>query len=138
MSGPVPKRSDQRVRRNKDVVGIDTVQAVGEVKVPRLGLDNPHSMVVDFWDSLTGSAQSQYYEPSDWQYARWTLYWMDSTLKSGKPSAILIQTINQAFGELMVSEGSRRRLRMEVERASAQAEVVDIAEVYRERLSRPS
>lgn len=137
MPGPLPKRSDQKVRRNKEVIDIDTVQVSGEVEVPELNLENPHHMVEDFWESLTESAEAIYYEPSDWQYARWTLHWMDHTLKASKPSAMLIQTINASLTELLVSEGSRRRLRMEVERNKEQAEVVDIASVYRERLSQP-
>lgn len=135
MPGPIPKRSDERIRRNKDVVEIDVVEAVGEVAVPPLDLEDPHPMVQDFYDSLSESAQTEYYEPSDWQFARWTLHWMDHTLKSSKPSAMLIQTINAAFTEMMVSEGARRRLRMEIERGQAEAEVVDIASAYRDRLT---
>ncbi|ONI88222.1 hypothetical protein ALI144C_07155 [Actinosynnema sp. ALI-1.44] len=50
---------------------------MGPVDVPELGLDEPHPLIVDFYESLKHSAQSQFYEPSDWQFARFTLHFAD-------------------------------------------------------------
>lgn len=45
--GPVPKRSDQRIRRNRPDVPTGTVTALGTVALPGLGLEAPHPLVAD-------------------------------------------------------------------------------------------
>lgn len=132
--GPVPKRSEERIRRNKPEVEITKIEAVGEAPQPELGLFSPEPMIEDFWEALGQSAQSRFYEPSDWQFARFTLHFADGLLKSSRPSAQMLQGVNSALGDLLVSEGARRRVRMEVERAQAKASVVDISELFRQRM----
>ncbi|RJQ79968.1 hypothetical protein D5S17_09355 [Pseudonocardiaceae bacterium YIM PH 21723] len=133
--GPVPKRSHQRLRRNKDDVPAEKISAIGVVPVPELGLPDPHPIIVDFYESLKASAQSKYYEPSDWAYARFTLHFADRLVKSGKPSSQMLAAINSALTDLLVSEGARRRVRLEVEREQARGEVIDLAAMFRERLA---
>lgn len=135
MPGPVPKRSEQRIRRNKDDVPIDKIEVVGDVDVPELGFSDPHPMIQDLYESLAQSAQARYYEPSDWQYARFTLHFADQLVKSSRPSAQLLTAVNQALTDLLVSEGSRRRVRLEVERAQASGQVIDVAEMFRQKLA---
>jgi len=132
-TGPVPKRSDQRVR-NRDVNVIDKVQAFGVVKKPALGIgDNVHPIIQDFWDSVGESAQSRYYEPSDWQYFRVALYFLNNVVKNtAKPSAQMLTVINQMLTDLLVAEGSRRRVRMEIEREQTKDNVVNISDYFRE------
>ncbi|QHB41186.1 terminase small subunit [Mycobacterium phage Chupacabra] len=132
--GPVRKRSDQRVRRNKDEVPTEKVVAIGTVQVPELGFDDPHPIVRDLYESLASSAQSRYYEPSDWQYARLALHFADQLLKSSKPNGQLLTTVNQMLTGLLVSEGDRRRVQLEVERTQAEGVVVDVAAMFREQL----
>ncbi|GAB4584419.1 hypothetical protein Ntsu_22510 [Nocardia sp. IFM 10818] len=133
--GPVPKRSDQRVRRNKDEVPVESVSALGTVKIPELGFDDPHPLIVDLFRSLSSSAQSKYYEPSDWQFARFTLHFANQLLKSGRPSAQLLAAVNQALTDLLVTEGSRRRVRLEIERNQSDGAVIDIADLFRQKLA---
>lgn len=129
-NGPVPKRSSERVRTHDNNV-IDKVQAFGVVKKPELGLGgNVHPIIADFWDSLAESAQSRYYETSDWQYARVSMHFLNQLLKSGKPSAQMLTVVNQMLTDLLVSEGSRRRVRMEIERDTSTSNVVDVAEYF--------
>ena len=132
--GPIPKRSDQRIRRNKDE-GLEIVEAIGTVEVPALGLDDPHPMIVDLYLSLADSAQSRYYEPSDWQYARFALHFADVLLKQHRPSSQLLASVQTMLTDLLVSEGSRRRVRLEVERSTSGGEVLDVADMFRQRLS---
>lgn len=134
--GPVPNRSDQRVRRNVPETEIDKISVIGPVKVPELGFDDPHPLVNDLYQSLRDSAQSKYYEPSDWQYARLALHFADQLLKSSRPSAQLLVTVNQMLSSLLVSEGDRRRVRLEVERNQSNdgAEVLQVADLFRQRL----
>ncbi len=133
--GPVPKRVDQRVRRNKDEQPVETVTAPGAVDVPALDFPEPHPMIVDFYESLTNSAQAQFYEPSDWQFARFTLHFADRLVKSGKPSSQMLAAVNSALSDLLVSEGSRRRVRLEVEREQAKGQLIDVAALFRERMA---
>lgn len=132
--GPIPKRSEERIRRNNDEVEITKIEAGGLVEQPPLGLDDPHPMIVDFWESLGDSAQSKFYEPSDWQFARFTLHFADQLVRSSKPSSQMLMAVNSSLTELLVSEGSRRRVRMEIEREQAKAQVVDIATMFQERM----
>lgn len=136
--GPIPKRSDERIRRNKDDVPLEKVTAVGVVQTPELNIDNPHPMVTDFYDSLKESAQSKFYEPSDWQLARIGCLLLDEAFKvttKGGISAMKIANIMSIFSDLLVSEGDRRRVRMEVERQEAAGTVVDLAEMFKNRFS---
>lgn len=133
--GPVPKRDDQRIRRNKPDIETDTVTAIGVVGIPDLGMTDPHPMVVDFYEALRNSAQTKYYEPSDWQFARWTMNWMDHQLKTSKPSAMILQQINGCLTEMLVSEGARRRVRLEIDREQTTAVVFDVAEEFRKRMA---
>lgn len=134
--GPIPNRQTQRVRRNKPETPIETVTAIGTVQVPLLDFPDPHPLVVDLYRSLYQSAQSKYYEPSDWQYARLALHFADQLLKSSRPSSQLLVTVNQMLSSLLVSEGDRRRVRLEVERNQGTdgAEVLQVADLFRQRL----
>ncbi|WP_444329712.1 phage terminase small subunit [Mycobacteroides abscessus] len=123
----MPKREDQRVRRNEQEIPTEKVVALGKVPVPDLGLENPHPFVVEFYESIRQSAQSNYYEPSDWQFARLTMYALNEELnavyQSGdnkgkkKPLGVMkLQVLNQMMSTLLLTEGDRRRVRMEIER----------------------
>lgn len=135
MPGPPPKRSEERIRRNKPDAPIDKVQATGPVSVPDLGLTDPHPMVVDLYESMKTSAQSTYYEPSDWQNARWTFMELDRYLKSPKQTAIWLSTLHAMVGDLLLTEAARRRMRIEVERTKAAEAVTDVADLYRQTLT---
>lgn len=134
MAGPIPKRDSERIRRNKPVTPTDTITAIGTVDVPDLGLIFPCDLVIDFWNALKDSAQAKYYEPSDWQYARMALHFADGLIKSDKPSSMMLTVVNSMLADLLVAEGQRRRVRMEIERAAATGEVVDVASMFADRL----
>lgn len=139
ITGPVPKRSEERVRRNVEVIPIEKLVAAGLVIAPPLALDDPHPMVVNFYDSLKESAQAKYYEPSDWEYARYVMYFINKLMRQGeKPSAVMFAAINSALSNLLVTEGDRRRVRIEVERDGQEAEITDIAAYFKERAQKAS
>lgn len=134
VKGPIPARSDQRVRRNTPDVPIDKIAAIGTVEIPDLGIKNAHPMVVDIWESMKTSAQSKFYEDSDYAYARLTLFFVNKLLRQPKPSAMLLSSVNSMLTSLLLTEGDRRRVRIEVERNQAEGTVIDVAAVFRERL----
>lgn len=55
-------------------------------------------------------------EPSDWQMAYWATEWAHRQLVSSKPSAVMNALVYQVYSDLLATEGSRRRLRIELER----------------------
>ncbi|OHT67780.1 hypothetical protein [Mycobacteroides chelonae] len=138
LTGPVPDRSDQKVRRNKPEIPIDKVTAIGVVPIPELGLTDAHPLVEDLYQSLTESAQNRYYEPSDWQYARVTMHLLDDLLKApwAKGAAMKITAINQMMTALLMTEGDRRRVRMEIERDKTDTgnNVINVSDLFKLRL----
>lgn len=133
--GPAPKRSDQVRRRNagEDDIPVTSVPRVGgPVDAPPLGFVT-HPLAVEWYDSLSKSAQALYFEPSDWNAARIVAMELGRMLNAGKPSGQLFAALWTATGDLLSTEGQRRRLRFEIDRAPAQeddgddAAIIDIA-----------
>ena len=133
--GPVPKRSDQRRRVNKDGGVVERVVVSGSVEPP----DPPECASVlsgELWDALAGSGQATFFEASDWWLARLMVVAVDDYV-SGRKSATKLAEIRALATELLMSEGSRRRLRLELDRGSedvdeerAVAAVADIRERF--------
>lgn len=133
--GPVPKRSDERIRRNIDPAGpVEKLEVPGTVDIPELNIQDAHPFIEDFYEALKASAQTQYYEPSDWQFARWVLFTMNDYIKGVKPSAVMFQAINSALADLLVTEAERRRVRLEIERNHVEGKVLDVADRFAEML----
>ena len=99
-----------------------------------LGFDDPHPLVEELFLSMKESAQSRYFEPSDWAYAKFALHFADILLKSARPSAQLLASVQTMLTDLLVSEGSRRRVRLEVERSESAGAVLDVADLFRAKL----
>ncbi|AGS82688.1 tail protein [Mycobacterium phage AnnaL29] len=145
--GPIGKRDEERVRRNKDENPTDTVQVIGPVSIPELGdishLGETHPLITEMYDSIKTSAAVKYYEPTDWQFARMTLYMLNQELiaaqHNGKPvGAMKLTAINQMLSSLLLTEGDRRRVRLEVERnpgTPTAGKVVDMTDMLRQRLA---
>ena len=126
--GPIGKRDEERVRRNIPEDPTVTVLMPGKVEIPELGdishLGETHPLVIEMYDSMKRSASIKYFEPTDWQFARLALYTLNQELiaaqHNGKPvGAMKLTAINQMLSALLLTEGDRRRARVEVERASS-------------------
>lgn len=141
MPGPVPKRSSERRRRNKEGGEIT------KLKVSNPTYDQPkpdnlwHKLAKNWYLSLAESGQAHYYSPSDWQHAYLVAdilsRELDAADEKGKAlRAVMLQTIFTEMGNLLTTEGQRRRLRLELERADredkkAKGEVVSLMEQYK-------
>ena len=70
--GPIPKRSDQRRRRNKPNADAPAVVvAMGQQVVKPPAEDRAwHPYAKQWFRSLKRSGQAQFYQESDWQEAR--------------------------------------------------------------------
>ena len=141
MSGPPPKRSDQRRRRNKPDASqpvltiVDGVGPKPKVKAPRVS-PSWHPLMKDWFRSLKESGQSVFYEPSDWQTARLLAEVMSQALNSGEPvKASTLAEFNRGAAALMTTEGERRRLRVELQAAdsaTADDETTSVLANYKE------
>ncbi|ALA48115.1 minor tail protein [Mycobacterium phage Phlei] len=146
--GPIGKRDEERVRRNKPDTPTETVVVHGAVQIPELGdisyFGETHPLVIDLYESIKKSAAVRFYEPTDWQYARLTLFTLNQELINaqhhGKPvGAMKLTAINQMLSSLLLTEGDRRRVRLEVERQTGDSptgKVLDMTDVLKQRLAK--
>lgn len=128
MRGPVPKRSEERIRRNIPVVPVDRLISTAPApEIPPLGIEDIHPLAEDWYMSLASSAQTQYFEASDWQAARICAFSLDKYLKSARPSPEMYKAIQIQFAELMVTEGARRKMRLEIVRTQAKEDAAVVS-----------
>jgi hypothetical protein len=128
MSGPVPKRSEQRRRMNK-VEGLERIHVPEERRGPDLPLSvhDPHPLAYNWYESLRDSGQAYYYEASDWAQAAVLTQVLSDQLNSIKPSAMMVQVWHQGAADLLTTEGTRRRLRLELLKGNQGDEDADAA-----------
>lgn len=120
VSGPIPKRSSERRRRNKENQPVKALgAAVVEVPEP-----DPkwHPIAQRLFKSLAESGQSAFYEPSDWAFAYSLLDDLSYFKKRKVRSAQMLAAILSAFDRLLITEGDRRRARIELQRPDPEGE----------------
>ena len=114
--GPVPKRSAERRRRNKDSQP-QKVQPLGRRPARPRPKPTWHPLMRKWFSALGRSAQSQFYEPSDWAEAELWCDVMSEALKSKRGvTAFMMGTFSAFSSRLLTTEGDRRRVRLEIER----------------------
>jgi len=116
ITGAYPKRDEDRIRRNAPEYPVENLILEDEVEIPELNMPQAHELVIDFYESLKISGQAKYYEPSDWQVARLLCYILNDFLNSSRLSAQMLTAMHSIMADLMTTEGSRRRLRLEIQR----------------------
>jgi hypothetical protein len=115
--GPVPNRSDQRRRTNKPEVPIVSASS-GSVAASQPPADESwHRLAADWYRALAVSGQSEFFQASDWAQAQVWAHLLSVELLKDKPSAMMIAAWASGAGELLTTEGARRRMRIELERA---------------------
>jgi len=135
--GPVPKRSSERRRRNKESKPqVVPIKGIGPVPVPPAD-PNWHELAREWYASLAQSGQSQFYEPSDWAAARVLAAVMSKNLKQTKFSSVLFATVWAGMGDLLTTEGERRRVRLEIDRGQEEGEPAAVTAIadYKKRLA---
>ena len=129
MPGPVPKRTETRRRKNKPE-GAELVKAPAGATVTWPAPDKDwHTIARDWYGSLQKSGQSQFYEQSDVAAAYYVAEAMSRNLDDGRFSAQLFQSVMSAMTDLLVTEGARRRARVELERAAVVQDPEELAAV---------
>lgn len=126
--GPVPKRSDERRRRNQDDGPV--TKAAGAVVVRQPAADRGwHPIAKRWFESLGRSGQVVFFEPSDWAQAVFVAESMSRLLSANRFSAQLFAAVESATARLMTTEADRRRLRIELEREAKGADPDEVAGV---------
>jgi hypothetical protein len=142
MPGPVPKKDAERRRRNKSpeaegslsaipaqVINVDSL-LVGDVSIPEPD-ENWHPIATQIYEAQMRSGQVLWMEPSDWSM----LYLVcESISRDLNPQVVGItedgdvvkdtiplkgaslSSYLKAFEAMLMAEGGRRRLRIELER----------------------
>lgn len=133
--GPIPKRSDQRRRRNVPEQPLTKAVSTGQVYGPPLAAKGKHSAPAQrVYEAMRTSGEAQFYEDSDWAYAADIICTaIDAYVK--RPSAAMLAALTAAMAPLLLTEGERRRARLELERVvpdeEGDANVKDIEEARR-------
>lgn len=128
--GPIPKRDAERRRTNKPEIPLASVVVTGPVPVPPAG-KGWHPVALQLYDSLPASAQSCFYEASDWATA-WLLceslsrdlkLQVVGTTQSGRVvrahlplKGASLASYLKGFASLGMTEGDRRRMSIEIDR----------------------
>lgn len=147
--GPVPKRSSERRRTNKPAAGEQITKAPAAMKVTVPRADSSwHKVARRWYQSLAKSGQSRYYQPSDWAFATVIAEQLSRELteqvvgfsaEGGIQRAVIpmkgasLSACIKGMSSLLVTEGDRRRVRLEIQHAAAvdedeQASVTSLAD----------
>ncbi len=130
--GPVPKRSDQRRRRNAPATAVTPAPTADASAAPEPSPEW-HPISLRWYSSLEASGQSRWYEPSDWATAYLIAESISRDLSpqyvgvtSGPGSEPVYESIPlkgaslaaylKAMSNLLVTEGDRRRASVELQR----------------------
>jgi len=114
MPGPIPKRPEERRRRNKDSQPeIATVTSI--VADAPSSDENWHPRARALYESLAKSGQAQFYEPSDWEMAAVACEMLSRQLNGEKLNANAVAVIMSIMSSLLATEGDRRRARLILE-----------------------
>jgi len=128
--GPVPKRSTQRRRRNKDEEPESAPATAPTVAIPAAS-EHWHESATRWYESLAESGQAQFFEPSDWAAAQIVAGQLSEFLTASKRSAMMFSHLWSAMTDLLTTEGARRRLKIEIDRDQPSVDDGEAATVAR-------
>jgi hypothetical protein len=123
MPGPVGKRTTERHgHRTQAEQAVDTARGASAVEWPE---PEPHwhALAVRWYLAQQESGQATYFEPSDVAAHCLVAEAMTRNLDGEKFSAMLLAQVWSSMGDLLTTEGSRRRLRIELEKPQPEDEV---------------
>lgn len=116
--GPVPSREADLARPRHRKGGDAAPVTTGAWRAPIIPDPDPewHPIARQLWDSLATSGQADHYQSSDWAYAYSVCEDLSYYKRSGKRSGQMLASIYSAMTALLLTEGDRRRVRIELER----------------------
>lgn len=132
VAGPVGKRSDMRH-------GHRTRAEIGDVDKPGAGAaldwyapdEEWHQIAREWYLALQVSGQSVFYAQSDVATAYYLAEMISRSLAGDRVNGQLFGSIMSAMGDLVVTEGARRRVKIELQR-EAPAGTSDVDDAIRD------
>jgi len=140
MPGPVPNRSTDLSRERDANRGDRAPITKGELRpvvIPHMD-HSWHPISKMLWKSLKTSGQADFYQNSDWAFAYslcedLSMYKNPSVSKDGeeyhKRSGQMLQTIYASMERLLVTEGDRRRVRIELSAPISEEEPASVTAI---------
>jgi hypothetical protein len=117
VKGAVPKRTDQLHGHRKPPATDKAPTPPGAASYRRPAADSTwHPLAKRWWNALSKSGQSTWYQPSDWEHAYIWAEMLSRQLFSAKPSSMMLAAWDAASVRLLVTEGDRRRMRIELDK----------------------
>lgn len=123
--GPIPKRTELRMghpREAQSPSDVARVEIHGSVQVPELGFEPSHDIVAEIWEAVKVSGQSIFYEPSDWAMLKFWLMELNDYMDMVKKSPSRLDVIASNLSGFLLTEGDRRRMKMEIDRSGSAEE----------------
>lgn len=149
ISGPIPQPDATLARKRTRKGGVKKPLTVGERRPSTAPEADPdwHPIAMELFNAAKRSGQSDYYQDSDW----WLLYSLcedlsvyktlrheddDGTVWYGRRSGQMLQTIMSSMERLLITEGDRRRVRIELHEADTPKPTLTVVglDLYRDRL----
>lgn len=115
--GPVPNLSTD-LSRDRDANRGDRAPITkGQARVPVIPEPSEewHDSARMIWDAALNSGQSDLYQQTDWALLHSLLGDLTRVKNSGRPSGQLLAVIYSTMSSLLLTEGDRRRVRIELE-----------------------
>lgn len=129
--GPVPNRSDDLSRDRDANRGERADITKGKSRPATIPQPDPewHLIARLLWDAAIESGQTDFYESSDYAVLYSICDDISYYKQMGKRSGQMLASIYSAMETLLVTEGARRRVRVELQdEVEEEAEVVDMDE----------
>lgn len=141
MAGPIPKRTEERTRRNTTTEsGASNQVTKGVATSVSWPKADPawDDFTKDWYNGLKKSGMSDYYQQSDVAMARIIANEMSIYQRDSRRSSMMFAALMTAMTGLGVTEGERRRMRIELEAPKEQKDTAGVTALkdYRKRLTK--
>lgn len=116
VTGPIPNRSTD-LSRERDANRGDRppiTKGISRPSAPYRAPDEWHDIAKKLYNGVVASGQADFYQQSDWALLYFVCDEVDRYQKAGKRSSMMFAAIMSALSTLMVAEGDRRRVRIEL------------------------
>jgi hypothetical protein len=127
--GRIPKRVEARMGHRSKA----EKEAVAQVPLNAPLVEQPppdegwHPLGLSWYQSLAASGQSLFFEPADWEAAKVAAGMITKLFTTERVNAQLFSATWAAMNDLLSTEGSRRRLKLELERTGGDKKAAQAA-----------
>jgi hypothetical protein len=110
----MPKRDAERRRRNARL-GPELIELpAGEAPKRPAPSADWHHVIREWWDGIVSAPQAELYTSAEWGWIKYLAHRESVNLLQDRPSAQASALFLAAQGDLLVTEGARRRLRVDL------------------------